>query len=693
MTRVLPALLCLAVACAPPSAPKPLETKTVKSALEVPEGYRPTPFGWMHESCVHAQPSGSKVDFKHVVPCAYPKVVVNPKPPGDGHPPAANGWQIDTQAMVGTPMIHMTSIMQVPANPSTNSGQLDYFFPGASPTNADSILQPVLQYGVSPIGGGTKWGIGSWSCDVVTSAGCHGSDLKDVASGDVILGTIDGTNCDTGGHCDWAITTTDLTNGETTTLNTTGDIHAYPWLFSGVLEAYSVTKCTDYPANGTEAFSNVIFTDAQNNRINAGWTLDVGQTNAANCPVMDATFTDTTALLKFTDKTLPTVALTPGDGPVSQAMVTLSANATAGSGSALSGLTLSQNGMQVAAATGGASTVGYTWNTGALANGAYTFAATATDADGASSTAYSTLSVLNPPTVTITAGNGGTVSGVVQVQASATPPNGTTVTKVELKSAGTVVATGATSASYMLDTTTLSNGPGASLVATATDADGSNGSATLQLTIANPPVVVLTATPNSNGNVAFQANTTPAMGAQLATIEIQVDGSRVGVPGSSTTFGATWDSSAVANGSSHTAIAIATQVDGAVGQSAPQTFVVKNAPKVTVTSAPTGEAGKPYVASATATAPNGTTLTQLVLQIDGEQAAMGTTGELSYSWKTDDKLIGTHTVTAIATSADGTVGSGSLMFTITKAKGCGCDAGGAAPLMVLAALALLRRRR
>lgn len=693
MTRALPALLCLAVACAPPSAPKPLETKTVKSALEVPEGYRPTPFGWMHESCVHSQPSGSKVDFKHVVPCEYPKVVVNPKPPGGGHPPTADGWQIDTQAMVGTPMIHMTSIMQVPANPSTNSGQLDYFFPGASPTNADSILQPVLQYGVSPIGGGTKWGIGSWSCDVVTSAGCHGSDLKDVASGDVILGTIDGTNCDTGGHCDWAITTTDLTNGQTTTLNTTGDIHAYPWLFSGVLEAYSVTKCSDYPANGTEAFSNVIFTDAQNNPITAGWTLDVGATNPSNCPVMDATFTNTAALLKFTNKTLPTVGLTPGDGPVSQAMVTLTANATAGSGSTLSGLTISQNGTQVAAATGGAATVGYTWNTSALANGAYTFAATATDADGAASTAYSTLSVLNPPTVTITAGNGGSVSGVVQVQASATPPGGTTVTKVEIKNHGTVVASGTTSASFMLDTTTLANGASSGVVATATDADGSNATATLQATIANPPVVVLTATPNTNGNVALQADTTPAMGAQLAAVEIQVDGNKVGVTGTSTTFGATWDSSGAANGSTHTAVAIATQADGAVGQSMPQTFVVKNAAKVTVTSLPTGEAGKPYVASATATAPNGTTVAQMVLQIDGEQVATGTGGEISFSWKTDDKLIGTHALTAIATTADGAIGSASTMFTITKAKGCGCDAGGAAPLMVLAALALSRRRR
>ena len=53
------------------------------------------------------------------------------------------------------------------------------------------------------------------------------------------------------------------------------------------------------------------------------------------------------------------------------------------------------------------------------------------------------------------------------------------VAKVELSYGGNLVATSATGGlTYLLDTTTLSNGRGSSVTATATDFDGSIGSAT-----------------------------------------------------------------------------------------------------------------------------------------------------------------------------------------------------------------------
>jgi uncharacterized protein (TIGR03382 family) len=243
----------------------------------------------------------------------------------------------------------------------------------------------------------------------------------------------------------------------------------------------------------------------------------------------------------------------------------------------------------------------------------------------------------------------------------------------------------------VLDTTTLANGPAGALVATATDADGSTGTAMLSVTVANPPQVTVTVPAQGAGQIAVTAAATPPNGTALTDVEIQVDGQQV-ASGAGPTLNGAWDSTAAPNGSSHNVQATATDADGVQGQSVTQRVVVKNVPKVAITAAMTAEAGKPYVASATATAPVGTTVSGLVLQIDGEQAATGQ-GNVSYSWKTDEKLIGSHQLTVIATASDGTVGSGTLSFTLTKPKGCGCDAGGAAPLMVLAALALIRRRR
>jgi hypothetical protein len=56
------------------------------------------------------------------------------------------------------------AVLQVPTAPWTQTTQTVYFFPGVQSTldGGCGILQPVLQWGTSPAGGGEYWTIASW---------------------------------------------------------------------------------------------------------------------------------------------------------------------------------------------------------------------------------------------------------------------------------------------------------------------------------------------------------------------------------------------------------------------------------------------------------------------------------------------------------------------------------------------------
>jgi len=101
-------------------------------------------------------------------------------------------WLNDT----GSPIARMQSTWVVPPEPANTGDQLIYIFNGME--NETMILQPVLQWGTSPAGGGQKWSIANWYAD---SEGGHSfySALVDVQPGQVLTGmmlmtgSVDGT--------------------------------------------------------------------------------------------------------------------------------------------------------------------------------------------------------------------------------------------------------------------------------------------------------------------------------------------------------------------------------------------------------------------------------------------------------------------------------------------------------------------
>jgi hypothetical protein len=93
-------------------------------------------------------------------------------PPVEEAPGLGAGWICATfwNNNTGSPFSVIRTTWSVPAFPTTESGQLIYLFNGLQVQVTGSnpaltglhILQPVLQWGVSPDGGGRNWAVASW---------------------------------------------------------------------------------------------------------------------------------------------------------------------------------------------------------------------------------------------------------------------------------------------------------------------------------------------------------------------------------------------------------------------------------------------------------------------------------------------------------------------------------------------------
>ena len=155
----------------------------------IPLDYVSTPGGWTHPSCIHEVPNGATVEengdvllngtlVAHYEPCVYapirtfpsastaPNASETPAPQGVSQGPASYGGWIENTAQsapTGQTFSEVYGRMVVPNNPTQNGSTL-YYFNGIQSTLDGNcgILQPVLQWGVSPAGGGNYWSIGAW---------------------------------------------------------------------------------------------------------------------------------------------------------------------------------------------------------------------------------------------------------------------------------------------------------------------------------------------------------------------------------------------------------------------------------------------------------------------------------------------------------------------------------------------------
>jgi len=131
-----------------------------------------------------------------------------------------------------------------------------------------NILQPVLQYGTTPAGGGNYWGIASW---YVTDFGASHTTVSQVSPNDILYGSmIKVTEPET-----WIVYFNDTSNSTvpfvslkvSNTLTVT-EPDAYV-----TLEVYEVRSCKQYPA-GEVKFTNLAIEQGNAMPVTPKWLIN-----------------------------------------------------------------------------------------------------------------------------------------------------------------------------------------------------------------------------------------------------------------------------------------------------------------------------------------------------------------------------------------------------------------------------------
>jgi hypothetical protein len=239
-------------------------------------GWVQIPGELIRPDCVHEIPNGAKVETSggqitgditvegtlvaHYDACPEAPVLTRPvhgaTPTSAKTPGTGNGWveaaQTDLPLSGSDNIDFMAGTWTVPSNPSANGG-LIYLFNGLEPATENWILQPVLQWGNNGLFGGNNWVIASWMVGPNNYA--FHSPAETVYAGHSIFGytEITGTS---GSTLDWRVQAQDTTSGAYSWITaTTSGLH-WTWGFAGVLEAYYITSCSEFPSSGHTTFSN-----------------------------------------------------------------------------------------------------------------------------------------------------------------------------------------------------------------------------------------------------------------------------------------------------------------------------------------------------------------------------------------------------------------------------------------------------
>jgi Big-like domain-containing protein/purple acid phosphatase-like protein/calcineurin-like phosphoesterase family protein len=294
----------------------------------------------------------------------------------------------------------------------------------------------------------------------------------------------------------------------------------------------------------------------------ASWTLSTGSASGAAILALKG------ASAPPSDTEAPTVSVTsPTGGPVT-GTVSLAADATDNVG--VAGVQFKVDGTNAGPEDTTAPYEG-SWNTTTASSGNHSITAVARDAAG--NTTTSTPVVVNvdntpapdttPPGVSMSAPqNGVAVKATIPVGANATDNVG--VAGVQFRLDGANLGAEDASAPYSIgwDTATATEGSH-SLTAIARDAAGNTQTAAVVTVTVDrtQPTVSVTAPANGGtvqGTVSLAADAADTGGGGVMSVQLQVDGTDVGSADTTVPYTASWNTTGLANGSSHTITAIAT---------------------------------------------------------------------------------------------------------------------------------------
>jgi hypothetical protein len=208
-----------------------------------------TPHGLVHKSCVYRVGDDATIDPQSHPACAYSRIDTR----APSVKPTINGWVEDGNAWLPNFAQDYEGNFHVPAEPA-QGGAIIFFFNALEDNGGQNIIQPVLSHGCE-YGNGCGWNIASWYGGSYWGGNYYHSAPINVRAGDTLYGRMyaDKNNC--AGGCLWTTYTQDTTTGAATQIHVHTTV-AWFWAFGGVLEAYSVNNCAQFPG-GHEYFWNL----------------------------------------------------------------------------------------------------------------------------------------------------------------------------------------------------------------------------------------------------------------------------------------------------------------------------------------------------------------------------------------------------------------------------------------------------
>jgi hypothetical protein len=171
---------------------------------------------------------------------------------GEAEPPAlGRGWiTYAAWTYSGThPISSFTTRWVVPPAPAASESQLVYLFNGLQDSPVTHILQPVLQWGVSPDGGGAFWAVASWFVD--SSGNAFKTPLVRVNPGDTLTGVMTLTG-QSGSSYSYRCEFAGLSDTVLPVLNINQLVMPVE-----TLECYGIQNCTDYPNTWFTAMGSI----------------------------------------------------------------------------------------------------------------------------------------------------------------------------------------------------------------------------------------------------------------------------------------------------------------------------------------------------------------------------------------------------------------------------------------------------
>lgn len=170
-----------------------------------------------------------------------------------------NGWVEDDQ--YNAPLTSSDNIdfmggnFTVPSYPSeANGGQVIYLSNGIDPASHKWFLEAALQYGYNGLFGGNYYSIATW---LISTNAVYYSSPDYVYPGDSLTGYTEMTG-KSGSTTYWDVVIQDNSSGAYSAGSYWVSGQHWTWAYAGILQAYNVYACAEFPASGREVFTNSV---------------------------------------------------------------------------------------------------------------------------------------------------------------------------------------------------------------------------------------------------------------------------------------------------------------------------------------------------------------------------------------------------------------------------------------------------